>query len=171
MADLLIQFAVLTVFPAAMVLAAVSDLFTMSISNRLVVGMAIAFFVLAPLAGMSLDTMLVHVGVGAVMLLIGIAMFALGWIGGGDAKLIAATTLWLGLQPLASYLVVATFAGCALTIALLTFRRMPLPSWIDGQPWVMRLHRADNGAPYCVALALGGLMAYPASVWFSLAAG
>ena len=169
MLDSFLQLAVLTVFPAAMVMAALSDVLTMTISNRLTVGLALAFFVIAPLSGMSLEAMAFHAAAGLVMLVIGIALFAPGWIGGGDAKVLAATALWLGWGPMPYYVAVATLSGCLLTIALLTFRGVPLPSWVDGSPWVARLHRADNGAPYCVALAFAGLVAYPSSWWFTVA--
>jgi len=166
----LVEIAVLTVFPVAMVMAAVSDLFTMTVSNRLTVGLAAAFFVVAPLSGMDLETIGIHVAVCLGMLAVGIALFAPGWIGGGDAKLIAATALWLGLAPLGHYLFVSAISGCALTVILLKFRSVPLPAWAGEQPWIARLHRADRGAPYCIALAVAGLSAYTQGELFALAA-
>ena len=142
----------------------------MTVSNRLTVGLAAAFFVVAPLSGMGLETIGLHVAVCLGMLVFGIAVFAMGWVGGGDAKLIAATSLWLGLAPLLHYLVIASLAGGVMTIVLLKFRTMPLPAWAGQQPWITRLHSADRGAPYCIALAVAGLSAYPSSKLFALAA-
>lgn len=170
MPDTVAQIAVLTVFPAAMVLAGLSDLFTMRVSNRLTLALAAAFFVVAPAVGMDLETIGVHLAVGLVMLAICVALFAPGWIGGGDAKLIAVTGLWLGLEPLGHYLLVSAFVGCALTLAILKFRGVPLPEWAGNQPWIARLHRADRGAPYCVALSIAALSAYPTGELFRLAA-
>ena len=170
MFDSVLQIVVLTVFPITMVLAAFSDLFTMTVSNRLTGGLAAAFFVVAPLSGMGFETLGIHVAVCLGMLVFCIAMFAMGWVGGGDAKLIAATALWLGPAPLIYYLVMATLVGGVMAIMLLKFRTMPLPVWAGQQPWVTRLHRADSGAPYCIALAIGGLSAYPTSELFALAA-
>ena len=168
--DRLLPIVALTVFPAGMVLAACSDLFTMRVSNRLTLGLALSFFVVAPWSGLSLETIGIHVAICLVMLAAGIAMFAPGWIGGGDAKLIAATSLWLGLEPLGHYLVAAAIYGCLLTLVLLRFRTMPLPAWAGGQDWIARLHRADRGAPYCIALAIAGLSAYPTTELFKAAA-
>ena len=170
MFDSFLQIAVLTVFPVAMVLAALSDLFTMTVSNRLTAGLAVAFFIVAPMSGMGLETIGLHVAVCLGLLALCIAMFAMGWLGGGDAKLIAATGLWLGLAPLLHYLIVAALVGGAMAIVLLKFRTVPLPAWADEQAWITRLHRADCGAPYCIALAIGGLSAYPTSELFALAA-
>ena len=170
MFDSVLQIAILTIFPIAMVLAALSDLFTMTVSNRLTGALAAAFFIVAPLSGMGLEAIGLHVAVCLGMLVLGIAAFAMGWVGGGDAKLIAATGLWLGLAPLPHYLIVATICGGVMALVLLKFRTVPLPVWADRQQWIARLHRADCGAPYCIALGIAGLSAYPSSQLFSLAA-
>ena len=65
-------------------------------------------------------------------LLLGFSLFALGYIGGGDAKLFAGVLLWLGLKDLMPYTLVATVLGGVLTLALAgRLRRLPLPqpSW------------------------------------------
>ena len=51
----------------------------------------------------------------------------MGWIGGGDAKLAAATALWFGFDFLLDYLVYASLFGGVLTLVLIQFRRLPLP--------------------------------------------
>jgi Flp pilus assembly protein protease CpaA len=60
---------------------------------------------------------------GAVVLAIGFACFAFGWIGGGDAKFAAVIALWLGLGHVLEFLVTSAVFGGVLTIAILTFRR------------------------------------------------
>ena len=50
MFDSVMQIAILTIFPIAMVLAASSDLFTMTVSNRLTGGLAAAFMLRCALA-------------------------------------------------------------------------------------------------------------------------
>ena len=102
---------------------------------------------------------------GLVVLTITFACFAFGWIGGGDAKLAAATALWLGFDHLLVYLVYAAFAGCALAMVLLSFRRWPLPAALITQQWAQRLHDSKSGMPYGVALAIGALLIYPDTVW------
>jgi prepilin peptidase CpaA len=91
--------------------------------------------------------------------------FACGWIGGGDAKLAAATALWLGFDPLLEYLLTASIFGGALTLVIMRFRLMPMPALLQGQEWAMRLHRVDAGVPYGIALAAAALTVYPHTIW------
>jgi prepilin peptidase CpaA len=155
----------LCLFPLLMAFAAWSDLFTMTISNRVSLILMVGFFVLAALIGMSGPQILSHVGAGALVLAITFTFFACGWIGGGDAKLAAATALWLGFDPLMSYLLYASVFGGALTLLLLQFRSWPLPAAVTGQEWVTRLHNAKSGVPYGIALAAAALAVYPSTVW------
>ncbi len=87
----------LSLFPALMLFAAWSDLFTMTISNRVSIILVAGFAVMATVMGLSASDMLWHVAAGAVVLAVGFTFFAFGWIGGGDAKLAATTALcgWL----------------------------------------------------------------------------
>lgn len=159
------------VFPAAMVLAACFDFFTMTIPNRLVVAFAAAFVVVAAAAGMGMEAFAMHLGAGAAMLAVGFTMFCLGWIGGGDAKFFAATALWLGWEYLLGYALLFSILGGGLTIALLMARRLPLPSPLDRAGWATRLHDPRTGVPYGIALAAAGLMIYPKTPWIAQLAG
>ena len=87
--------------------------------------------------------------------------------GGGDAKLAAATALWLGFDHLLPYLVYASLFGGALTLLLIQFRLAPLPGWLARQEWVQRLHRKDGGVPYGIALAAAALAVYPETQWMT----
>ena len=73
----------LFVFPFAMAFAAATDVLTMTIPNRLTIGLALAFFALAPIAGLGWQDILGHMGAGAAMLLVGILVFSLGWLEAG----------------------------------------------------------------------------------------
>ena len=155
----------LLLFPALMAFAAASDLFTMTISNRVSLALAAGFLVLAVLSGMGFYDILAHVGAGAAVLTTAFACFAMGWIGGGDAKVAAAAALWFGFGHLLNYLVYASLFGGALTLLLLQFRQWPLPYPLAGQAWLLRLHAKDSGIPYGIALAIGALMIYPETDW------
>jgi len=155
----------LLLFPALMAFAAASDLFTMTISNRVSLALVAGFMVLAPLSGMSVTEMLMHVGAGATLLVIAFACFAFGWIGGGDAKVASAAALWFGFAHLMNYLLYASIFGGVLTLALMQFRQWPLPYLLAGQPWLARLHAKESGVPYGIALAMGALMVYPETDW------
>ena len=164
--------AILLIFPGAMAFAAAMDLFTMTIPNRISLVLVAGFFCLAPFTGMDLQTAALHVAAGVAMLVFGFGCFAMGWIGGGDAKLFAATSLWFGFSmALLLYIAFATLLGGALTYFILMMRGRPMPVLLSGENWVQRIHRADSGVPYGIALAAGALLAYPDSIWMTALAG
>jgi prepilin peptidase CpaA len=146
----------LVLFPAMMAFAASSDLLTMTISNRVSLILIGGFFLFALVIGMSGSTMLWHIGAGSMVLAIAFGCFAMGWIGGGDAKLAAATALWFGFDHL---------LGGALTLLLLSFRTLPLPQFLAAQQWAQRLHDKKGGVPYGIALAAAALLVYPDTLW------
>lgn len=157
----------LLVFPLLMVLAAASDLLTMRISNRLVLILAAIFLLLALLSGLPLPQLGMHLAGGLLVLCVAFAFFALGWIGGGDAKLAAATALWFGVADLLPYLVYATLLGGALTLMILLARHWPLPPTLMNVRWLGRLHDSKTGIPYGIALALAGILVYPQTAIFA----
>jgi prepilin peptidase CpaA len=159
----------LLLFPALMAFAASSDLLTMTISNRVSLILAGSFFALALWSGMPLGQIGMHVAAGFAVLVVTFTFFARGWIGGGDAKLAAATALWLGFDHLVPYVIYASVFGGALTIVLLQFRLAPLPVWLASEPWVQRLHRKEGGVPYGIALAAAALAIYPDTPWMAFA--
>lgn len=87
---------IITIFPLAMALAAATDLFSMTVPNWISLLLVAGFAVLAPLVGIGWSEAGLHVALALGALILTFAMFSLGWIGGGDAKLFAATCLWLG---------------------------------------------------------------------------
>lgn len=153
------------VFPAAMVLAGCLDIFTMTIPNRLTLAFALLFAPAAAYAGLPLAEIGLHLTAGVAMLAIAFGFFALGWIGGGDAKFFAATVLWLGWSDLLAYALYFSLIGGGLTLAILAARSMPLPAVLGRAEWALRLHDAKSGIPYGVALAAAGMIVYPASLW------
>lgn len=162
---MILDIARLSLFPALMAFAAASDLFTMTISNRVSILLAAAFLVLAVAAGMAPADILSHLGAGALVLAVAFGCFAMGWVGGGDAKVAAAAALWFGFGHLLNYLLYASLFGGALTILLLQMRQWPLPSALTGQTWLLRLHAKESGIPYGIALAIGALLIYPETDW------
>jgi len=51
----------------------------------------------------------------------------------------------------------------ALALALVLWRKMPLPAMLSSQDWMVRLHSPKEGVPYGIALAAAGLLVYPQS--------
>lgn len=157
----------LFIFPVLMAYAASSDLLTMRIANWLVLALAVAYFVLAFAAGLPLEQIGINAAAAAVVLVVAFGFFAMGWIGGGDAKLAAATTLWVGLGLMLPYLIYAALLGGALTLVILALRRHPLPGVLAKHKWIDRLHDAKSGVPYGITLALSGLLVYPETAIFA----
>ena len=147
-------------FPLAMAFAASSDLLTMRISNKLVLFLAAGFVVMALAIEMPLQQFAMHLLCAFIVLVVAFAMFALRWIGGGDAKLAAATTLWLGFGLTLPYLAYTALLGGVLTLAILFLRRMPMPGIVATMPWLTRLLDRKQGIPYGVAMAVAGLLTY-----------
>ena len=162
---MILDVARLLLFPALMAFAAASDLFTMTISNRVSLALAAGFLVLALASGMEPSEILSHLGAGVGVLAASFVCFAFGWIGGGDAKVAAAAALWFGFGHLLNYLVYASLFGGVLTLLLLQFRQWPLPYPLAGQAWLLKLHAKESGIPYGIALAIGALAVYPETEW------
>jgi prepilin peptidase CpaA len=162
---MLFDLARLVFFPALMAFAAASDLFTMTISNRVSLLLVAGFVILAVAGGMTTTEFAWHLAAAGTLLSATFAMFAMGWIGGGDAKLAATIALWLGFDQLLIFLIYASVFGGALTLFIIQFRIWPLPYALGSQPWIQRLHGQDNGVPYGIALAMGAMMVYPDTIW------
>ena len=160
----------LMLFPALMAFAASSDLLTMTISNR--VSLILVGGFVAAGAGHRHER---HRDAVASRRRRRSSWSSRscssrrGWIGGGDAKLAAATALWLGFDHLMTYLVYASLFGGALTLLLIQFRLAPLPAVLARQEWVQRLHDRNGGVPYGIALAAAALAVYPQTTWMAAA--
>lgn len=165
------QILILAVLPALLLLAAGWDLASFTIPNLLSIAVLLAFAAFALAAAMPFELLGLHLGAGFCGFAIGFAFFALGWIGGGDAKLFAAICLWLGFTDMLYYVMIASVLGGVLSLVLITVRRWPLPALLARQGWLLRLHDEKAGVPYGVALAAGALLTLPHSGVFLIAAG
>ena len=166
MASTLLLPAVLGFFPALMALSASTDLLTFTIPNRICVSLALGYIVLAAALGVAVEDIFLNLSCGLAVLTVTFGMFLLGWIGGGDAKLAAATALWLGWSLILDFGATAALCGGALTLTLLSARMMPLPAMLMRHAWIERLHHWKTGVPYGIALAAAGLAQYPHSqIW------
>ena len=162
---MILDLARLLLFPALMAFAAASDLFTMTISNRVSLALVAGFFVLAFAGGMAPYEMLTHVGAGALILAVAFTCFAMGWMGGGDAKVAASVALWFGFAPLMDFLLYASLFGGALTLLLLQFRPRPMPAGLAGPGGLARRHPHDTRHPHRLARNQGALTVYPETEW------
>jgi len=160
----LLQLALLTVFPALTIVAALRDATSYTIPNWISGGLILGFLAATLALGLSPAALGLHVAVGAAALVAGMAMFALGWIGGGDAKLFATAGLWLGWPAAAQFILITAVAGGGLAVALLGLRSVWLRPHLQGGPaWFGRLATPGENVPYGVAIAVGALAAFPLS--------
>lgn len=162
----MLEYPLLFVFPVAMVFAGAFDLLTMTIPNRVSGFLCGAFVVAAYFAGLSMETFLWHLGVGAAVLAAGIAFYSMKWIGGGDAKLLAAASLWIGADNFVLYLGEVAVLGGVLAVIILAYRQFPLDAFPLPE-WALRLHKRGSGIPYGLAIAGAALMIYPDTAWFA----
>lgn len=164
----MIEAALLVVFPCLVAFAGASDLFTMTIPNRVSLMMIAGFAMLAPAIGIAPLEIGFHLIAAGIALSFGLAFFAFGWMGGGDAKLMTVVALWLGLTPaLGEFLLLTSVYGAVLTLAILGFRKdVLLPIAAYRVEWIARLHDNKTGIPYGITIAIAALQAYPGSIWF-----
>jgi prepilin peptidase CpaA len=160
----ILQAVLLLVFPALVITAALRDVTSYIIPNWISVALVIGFFPAALALGLPWSTIGLSVGVGVVALVAGIVMFALNWMGGGDAKLFAAAGLWLGWTAVLDFLLLTAVAGGVLTLALLLMRSARFQPYVPtGPAWLWRLAQTGESVPYGAAIAVGALVASPGS--------
>src|SRR5689334_14896216 len=147
-------------FPLLLLFAAWHDVSTMWIPNWVSIALAAAFIPAAMAAGLSAPQIGLHLIVGGVALLVCVVLFFLNVFGGGDAKVIAAASLWVGLPGMTTFVFWMALAGGVLGLVLIMLRRMKLN---PTREWSKRLLARETGAPYAVAIAIGGLLAAPHS--------
>ncbi len=158
---MLIAVAALGLFMALLLVAAANDIATMTIPNWVSVALALTFPVFALAMGYPLGAVGWHFVFGALVLALGVALFSAGALGGGDVKVIAAAAIWTGFEGFFTFLSATLLAGGLLAALLILARRYAEPH--DDRPaYLNRLLDPTSGAPYAVAIAIGGLIALPA---------
>jgi prepilin peptidase CpaA len=154
----LLQFACLIVFVLLLLAAAWQDLRTMRIADALSVGIVAAFAVwaLSGLAagGTSLSRIGLAVGCAAAVFALGALGFAVGVLGGGDVKLLAAASIFAGPALMTDFLMVTALAGGLLGLATLAGVRIG-PGALAGD--ALASARPRGSLPYGPAIAAGGL--------------
>ena len=162
---------IIFVVVGCMLAASWSDLTSMTIPNWISLVLVAGFFMLTPFAWQGWAVLGTHILVGLTCFTVGVGMFALGWLGGGDAKLFAATSLWWVWGDVWPYdLVYTAIAGGVLAIFLLVGRKY-LPVKVLTTDWMHRLFKDEKKMPYGLALAFGALMTLPKSDIYLYVAG
>jgi prepilin peptidase CpaA len=156
------------IFAFAMVYAGLTDLTTMRIRNNLCLWLFGSYAALAPFVGFTVEQIAWSAAFAAALLAVSFILFAFGWMGGGDGKLLAVTALWLGVDHAPAFLIYTGLFGGALTLAVLQLRLVGLPAFLGNRPWLTRLQSDDSGVPYGVAITLAALVVFPQTRWFGL---
>ena len=167
---MLAEILVIVALPLLLAAAAGWDLASYTIPNFLSLALLATFATFALAAGLTPGAVGWHLLAGLLGLFIGFTLFALGYIGGGDAKLVAVVVLWLGFRDLMPYALLASLFGGVLSLGIVLLRRCPLPDVLARQGWIAKLHDARSGIPYGVALAAGAFILLPSTEIFRLAA-
>ncbi len=136
---------------------AAEDAWRLQISDWISGMIAVLAFVAVAMAGPIVglwQNILLFVAV----LVIGTMMFARGWMGGGDIKLLAASALWFDLSSGWRLLVAITISGGIVALGVILVRKLPWPEQMRER--ILLLKRRE-GIAYGIAIALGvALMAY-----------
>lgn len=156
-----VQSALMAAYIALVCYGAWSDARTLRIPNFVSLALLVAFIPMALVAGIGLEAVAWHLGVGAAVLVIGFALFAFGLFGGGDAKLMAAAALWVGWDPVLFFIFAVALTGGGLSVLVVLLRK-GLGLWPD---WLVKnaegLFVPNKAVPYGVAIAVGAIFTVP----------
>ena len=138
----------------------VRDVVTFEIPNYISVASALLFIPAAFLAHFGLVEVLYNFGAGALVLMIGGALFFCNVIGAGDVKMLASASVWAGFPELPTLLLSVSLVGGVLVLILIVFRRFKLASRWHRVGWLVNLHR-EKAVPYGVAISVGTVLIFP----------
>jgi prepilin peptidase CpaA len=127
------------------------------------------FAAAAVMSGATWSVIGAHALTGFVALAIGIALFALGLIGGGDAKFFAAISLWMGSDLILKYCLLFAMIGGGFALLVVVLRRVPLPAFTARISMINHLIQPKAGLPYGVALGAAGLLLLTSVPLFQMA--
>ena len=167
MLSMIIANTAICAFALLMVWAAWRDAASYKIPNWIPAAMLGLWVAAAPFLGLGWSGAGMSLLVFAVVLGAGMLLWAPGWVGGGDVKLLAAGALWFGWPDAMSFLLYAIVAGGVLALVLIILRvfspALPMSPELLGKTPLAQ----GAPAPYAVAIAAGALMLLPASAVFT----
>lgn len=140
--------------------AIVSDFTRLRIANWIPATL-VALFVIYAALRLDLSTVKQHLVLAGIIFAVGFVSFVVGWIGGGDVKLLTALTLWAGPSHGPELLVMTTLVGGLMAFALILLRnstqaRMLMPT---SAPFRRIRSFAERGVcPYGLAMGAAALV-------------
>jgi prepilin peptidase CpaA len=142
-------------FAALLMAALVTDVVWLRIPNWIAVSLIVLFPVAALAAPRSGSWWLSHVAAGAIVLVVGMGLFAWGKIGGGDAKLMAAIGLWSGLALLPSLFLVIGVLNGAVILIYMGIRFYCIGAYFEARGVHIVSLQPGKDMPFAVAAAAG----------------
>jgi prepilin peptidase CpaA len=149
----ILQTTILLLGVALFVIAAYGDIKTHRIPNLLVASVAILGVLRLIVIG-DLNAAIQTVTTSVIVLIIVFMLFWRNFVGGGDAKLIAATALLVGSHGLFNFFVLMSLCGLSVTIVVLVTQRSSVVVPSDEKP----VPKSRLAIPYGVAIAGGGIV-------------
>ena len=152
------------VFSFLVIFAAITDVRKLKIPNWVTLAL-IGLFAVHVAIGPEPLPVPQHMGVATLVLVGGFVLFAFGFMGAGDVKLLAAAALWAGPSKVLALLACMAIAGGVLGAIMLVGRTYLL--WDNGHfalEWVARrfpLWVIRGEVPYGMAICAGALMSVP----------
>jgi prepilin peptidase CpaA len=148
-------------FCLLLVYAAISDIRGYIIPNWISITLIIIFFPTYFLAGLPVDQFWSFVWPALIVFAVCFGLFALGSIGGGDAKLLPASALWIGKAHMIEFIGIIAVAGGILCIVMMLF--WSVKRYVPQLLGVVQTASMERPkvAPYGVAIAAGGLITFP----------
>jgi prepilin peptidase CpaA len=149
---------VAAIWTIVLIAAAISDLRSFRISNIFPAILILLFVIVHAIAGFSASLWdnLLHF---LLALVVGMGLFSMRWIGGGDAKLYAAAALWFSWAGAVTLILATTIAGLILAVAFIAARMLGLRKNVP---------REDRRIPYGVAIAAGAILSAAWSGWSAI---
>lgn len=135
--------------------AAASDAMRLRIPNALILYLLGGAGIAGVLSQPTWAVLAAHVAVGLAILAVGMLLFARGWMGGGDVKLLAVTGLWLGPAAVPGLLILTALAGGVLTLAMIVARTLGLHRHTGGR--IAALRDPMDRVPYGIAIAAAAI--------------
>jgi prepilin peptidase CpaA len=138
-----------------LLLACWTDVTCLRISNWISLAIVGLFALFAALARLSVDDIVLHLAAGALVFAIGAILFVWHKLGGGDVKLLAAVSLWMGWTALFDFILVVSLCGAVVSLVVIALRRSAVAALVNGRGYHPLVLEPQEGAPYAVAIAAG----------------
>jgi len=148
------------IFFSGMLHASLTDLKHRKITNFTILALLALWLPVAVITGLPWDAMVTSVFAAVLVFILGFGCFCMGWVGGGDVKLAAIASLWLGAGLTPAFLMLATIFGAVIALIFAAIAYLKRRSGEPIQAELMML-------PYGPGLASAAVVLFGKSQWFT----